>query len=122
MAKILIVDDIVEYVESLKNILKSEYEIVVAYSLKEAKEKADKTFSLFLVDIRLDESDPKNIDGIIFLEWAKKNFPEIPVIIMSAYKEFEEKKEEIIARGAEKFLKKPIDIINLKEIIKEFIM
>lgn len=121
MAKILIVDDIIEYVESLKNALKNEYEIDVAYSLKEAKEKANETFSLFLVDIRLDESQPSNIDGIIFLEWAKKNFPQIPVVMMSAYKEFEEKKEEIIKKGAETFLKKPINIQNLKETIKTLI-
>ncbi len=122
MNKILIVDDIREYVDSLKNVLKSEYEIVVAYSLKEAKEKANETFSLFLVDIRLDESEPTNIDGIVFLEWAKKNFPKIPVVMMSAYKEFEEKKEEIIAKGSETFLRKPIDIRNLKETIRNLIV
>jgi len=122
MNKILIVDDIREYVDSLKNVLKSEYEIVVAYSLKEAKEKANETFSLFLVDIRLDESEPTNIDGIVFLEWAKKNFPKIPVVMMSAYKEFEEKKEEIIAKGSETFLRKPIDIRNLKETIRKLIV
>jgi DNA-binding NtrC family response regulator len=121
MAKILIVDDIVEYADSLKNALKNDYEVVVAYSLEEAKGKANKTFSLFLVDIRLDESEPSNVDGIIFLEWAKKNFPKVPVVMMSAYKEFEEKKEEIIAKGAETFLRKPIDIRNLKETIRKLI-
>lgn len=119
MAKILIIDDVKEYVEALRNALRSEYEIDIAYSLKEAKEKANGTFSLFLVDIRLDESDPTNADGIIFLEWAKANFPKIPVVMMSAYKEFEEKKDEIIKKGAATFLKKPIDIRNLKETIRK---
>ncbi len=121
MAKILILDDLTEYVESLKNALRDEYEVEVAYSLKEAKEKADDTFALFLVDIRLDESDPTNADGILFLEWAKAKFPKITVVMMSAYKEFEEKKEEIIKKGAATFLKKPIDIRTLKEKIREFI-
>jgi DNA-binding NtrC family response regulator len=121
MAKILIVDDIKEYVEALKNVLKYDYEIEAAYSLKEAKEKMDNTFSLLLVDIRLDEKDPNNADGIIFLEWVKENFPHIPVVMMSAYKEFEERKEEILKKGAATFLKKPIELNNLREIISKLI-
>ena len=41
-----------------------------------------------LIDIRLDEDDDSNIDGLKILEWIKMNKPEISAFVMNAYKEF----------------------------------
>jgi DNA-binding NtrC family response regulator len=115
MKKLLIVDDTAEYAEALRNVLRNEYEVVLAHSLAEAQRTADDTISLFLVDIRLDEADPDNTDGLDFLDWIKARYKDKPVVVMSAFKEFEERKDTITSRGASAFLKKPIDTFNLRQ-------
>lgn len=118
MDKILIVDDIEEYLTSLENALKNEYKIVKAKTLEEAKEKMKKEkIDIAIVDIRLSEKDMSNKDGLVFLEWVKMNYPEVPVIMMSAYKEFD-LAVEALNLGAKYFLKKPINLIELKGVLK----
>ncbi len=117
MEKILIVDDIEEYLRSLENALKNDFEIIRAMSLVEAKEKMSESIKVALVDIRLKEDDPNNRDGLVFLEWVKMNFPKTKVIIMSAYKEFD-LAVEALNLGAEYFLRKPINLVELKGTIK----
>jgi len=116
--KILIVDDIEEYLTSLENALKGEYEILKARSLEEGKKIAkSEKIDLAIVDIRLSEDDINNKDGLVFLEWLKMNYPEVKVVVMSAYKEFDLAVESLNL-GAEYFLKKPINIIELKGVLK----
>ena len=118
LAKILIVDDLIDYLQSLTNALETDFDIVPAASLSEAKEKLNEDIDLILSDIRLNESDPDNIDGIRLLEWSKKNFPEIPVVLMTVYRDFEIA-VDALNLGAAKFMKKPINISELKETLKE---
>ena len=118
MKKILVVDDIEEYLTSLENALKDEYEIVKARTLEEAKKKAkEEKIDIAIVDIRLSEEDMTNKDGLVFLEWVKMNYPDIPVITMSAYREFD-LAVDALNLGAEYFLKKPINLVELKGVLK----
>ncbi len=115
--KILIVDDIEEYLRSLENALRDEYDVRTAKSLKEAKEKVtSEEVDIVLADIRLSEEEKDNRDGLVFLEWLKMNKPKIPVIMMSAYKEFD-LAVDALNLGAEYFLKKPINLVELKGIL-----
>lgn len=118
--KILIVDDVEEYVNSLHRVLSGEYEVVKATSLEEARKNMDSTVKLALVDVRLSEEDMTNRDGIIFLGWLKENYPEVPVIMMSAYRDFDSA-VDALNLGASYYLKKPINLRELKEIIKKYI-
>lgn len=115
--KILIIDDIEDYLFSLKNALKDEYEIITAKTLDEAKKKTSKDIDIVLIDIRLSEKDVTNRDGLIYLEWLKMNYPETHAVIMSAYKEFD-LAVDALNLGAEYFLKKPINLTELKGILK----
>ena len=114
--KILIIDDIEEYLRSLENSLKDEHEVLKAKNLEEAKN-SSRDIDIALVDIRLSEEDKNNRDGLVFLEWLKMNHPEIPVIMMSAYQEFD-LAVEALNLGASYFLKKPINLVELKGILK----
>lgn len=119
--KILIVDDIEEYLRSLENALRDEYDVRTTKSLKEAKEKiGSEEVDIIIADIRLSEEEEDNRDGLIFLEWLKMNKSKIPVIIMSAYKEFD-LAVDALNLGAEYFLKKPINLVELKGILKTVI-
>lgn len=115
--KILIVDDIEEYLRSLENALKTEFDVIKSRTLKEAKEKVDEKIDVALIDIRLSEEDMSNRDGLVFLEWLKMNYPKVPAIVMSAYREFD-LAVDALNLGAEYFLKKPINLMELKGILK----
>ncbi len=56
----------------------------------------------------------------MYLEWVKMNYPSIPVIMMSAYQEFD-LAVDALNLGAKYFLKKPINIIELKGVLKSFL-
>jgi DNA-binding NtrC family response regulator len=120
MMKILILDDVEEYLNSLARALSGDYEIVKAKSLEEGKKEMDSSVKLALVDVRLSEKDMTNRDGILFLGWLKENYPEIPVIMMSAYRDFDSA-VDALNLGASYFLKKPINIRELKELISNYL-
>lgn len=120
LKKILVVDDVTEYVDSLARALSLQYDVVKAYSLEEAKEKAGPDIMLVLVDVRLSEEDFENRDGIKFLAWVKQNFPDIRVLMMSGYKDFEAA-VEAVNLGASYFIKKPINLKELRELIEKYI-
>jgi DNA-binding NtrC family response regulator len=115
--KLLIVDDVQEYLNSLCRALQSEHEIVTAASLDEAKQKMSADVKLALIDIRLSEEDAANRDGIILLGWLKENFPSVPVVMMSAYRDFDAA-ADAMNLGAKYFLKKPINLQELREAIR----
>ena len=119
--RILIVDDIVEYLHALQRALMDICDVDIAQSLEEAKKVLSENTSLLLVDICLYESKP-GIDrgGVEVLKWAKAHYPKIPVVMMSAYRDFDAA-VECLNLGATKFLKKPIDIAELKSLVKELV-
>lgn len=120
LKKIIVVDDVVEYVDSLARALSLQYEVVKACSLEEAKKKMDFSIKLALVDVRLSEEDLTNRDGLLFLGWVKENFPDTPVLMMSAYRDFEAA-VEAMNLGASYFIKKPINLKELRELIEKYI-
>jgi len=112
MPTLLIVDDAAEYVNSLKNALKSDFNVICALSLEEAKGKISGSVDVILADVRLVESDPDNQDGVKLLEWVKSGFPRTPVVLMSAY--MEDGGEALLAKGAAAFMEKPVFLSELK--------
>ena len=115
--KILIVDDIPEYLDVIEALLPESYTVEKATALMEAKEKIEKAPpDLAIIDVRLKEEDETNKEGLELLQWIKKHYPALPVIMISAYKEFEFRAESL-ALGAEYFLEKPIKPEHLLEAI-----
>lgn len=116
--KILIVDDQFMYLKSLELVLKKHYEVSLAQTFNEATKQLEHKFDIVLIDIRLEEDDDSNIDGLKILEWIKMNKPEISSFVMSSYREFSYA-EQSLNLGAKHFFKKPIDIASLIAIIEE---
>ncbi len=114
MVKILIVDDVREYLDALSRALHGDYKIAKASNLEEAKANTNDTVELALVDVRLSEEDTANRDGVTFLMWLKENYPKIPVIMMSAYSDFDAAVDSLNL-GASRYLKKPVNLHELKE-------
>lgn len=116
MKSILIIDDIKEYLDSISRILSRDYEVISAMNLTEAKDIMSADVDLALVDRCLSESDISNKDGILFLEWLSKNYPDVPAIMMSAYED-SACEQEAASLGYPDFIKKPIDLRKLRQLI-----
>ena len=114
--KILVVDDVREYLDALCRALADDYDILTATSLESAKARMEPSVKLALVDIRLSEEDPANRDGLLLLGWLKEQHPDVPVVIMSAYRDFDAA-ADALNLGASRYLKKPINLRELKETI-----
>jgi len=118
MKKLLIIDDQQMYLNSLAVALRKKFEVLVAQNYQAALEILKDEIDLALIDIRLDEADEKNIDGLKILEWIMMNKPAVRAFVMSAYKEFSYA-EQALNLGAKHFFKKPIDILGLIAILQE---
>jgi DNA-binding NtrC family response regulator len=119
--KLLIVDDIEEYLEAVEGLLSPKYEVFKARNLEESintlkKEKID----LAIIDIRLKEDDPSNRDGLKVVKWIKENSPDTIPIVMSAYKEFDYA-VEALNLGARYFLKKPLKPEEIEKVLNELL-
>ena len=117
MKKILIVDDQELYLNSLAFALRKYFDICLAKSKEDALSKLQSDIDIALIDIRLNEVEGDNIDGIELLEWIAMNKPSVVVFMMSAYREFTYA-EQSLNLGARHFFRKPIDIISLLAILK----
>lgn len=121
MKKALIVDDISDYVDSVASFIEDRFDVLKAFGVKEAQEiLSNNQVDLAIFDIRLNEDDPNNKDGLNLLAWVKERHPEIPIIIMSAYREFDLAVDALNA-GAKYFMRKPLDPEELNSAIDRIV-
>ena len=117
MKTILIVDDALEVREMLNDFLNmQQFETLQAENGVEAMKIVGKSHpDLAIVDIEMPQ-----MNGLEFARWASDAFPEIPIIIISAYLE-KYSLEFIKNLGVKKVLRKPLDLRQLKEEIDALI-
>jgi len=110
-AKILIVDDDLDFVESTKTILESKpYEVIMAYEGEEGLKKArEENPDLILLDVIMPVKD-----GFTAAEQLRKDpeLSKIPVIMLTAFSSKRQESSIPVSRGftleAEEYLEKPV--------------
>ncbi len=116
MRKVLIVDDELGTRESLKMILKKDYEVFLAKDAEEAFAKIkEHSPDLVLLDILLPD-----LDGLKVLERIKQSDPEIVVIMITATKTVKTA-VEAMKLGAHDYITKPFDLDELRLIVSRSI-
>jgi DNA-binding response OmpR family regulator len=121
MKKVLIVDDIPEYVDTIEAYLEDRIEVLKTGSLEEAKNVlTENRVDIAIIDIRLKENDPENKEGLELLRWLKDKMPDVKIVVMSAYKEFDYK-IDALQSGADYFIPKPLDPDELNSIVDKFL-
>ncbi len=119
MVRVLVLDDREDYLRALTGALRAEFEIVTAKTIAEAEQSLDPTVQVALVDVRLSEEDETNHEGLTFLRWAKAKSPTTPVLMMSAYRDFDAV-VDALNLGADYFFSKPINLRELRSWLREF--
>ena len=101
--KILVVDDDAIVIKSCRRILEAEgFEVTTVPSAEEALEKIKNyDFDLLLIDVKMPEHD-----GLFLIQEIKKNWPDIPIIVMSGYPT-PETITDVLKLGAPLFIPKP---------------
>jgi len=110
-AKILVVDDDIDFVESTKTILESKpYEVIVAYEGDEGLRKArEESPDLIILDVIMPVKD-----GFTAAEQLKKDtqLKKIPVIMLTAFSSKRQESSIPVSRGftleAEDYIEKPV--------------
>ncbi|MCZ7555252.1 MAG: sigma-54 dependent transcriptional regulator [Bacteroidia bacterium] len=115
---ILIVDDEEDFCQTVSDILThSGYQTVVRQNPVEALEMLHvQTVDLVLLDILMPQMDGRQV-----LTEIVQNWPEIPVIMITGQAYNVPVAIETAKKGSYSFLAKPIDLVQLKESVKEAI-
>jgi len=115
--KILVVDDEDIVLESCQAVFELEgFEPVLVPSVDKAlKAMKNEDFALLLIDVKM----PKH-DGMYLMKKIKKQWPDIPMIVMSGYYTAETIKEAI-KMGAATFIAKPFEPDELVETVRQVI-
>ena len=116
MSDILITDDERDIRELISDILKDEgFETRLAANSDDCmKAIADKTPALMILDIWLKDS---NMDGIDILKATKRDYPDVPIVIISGHGNIEIA-VAAIKQGAYDFIEKPFNIDQLMVVIR----
>ncbi|MGM0466966.1 MAG: sigma-54-dependent transcriptional regulator, partial [Acidobacteriota bacterium] len=115
MDKILIIDDEQSILELLNMVFKKQgYAVETAFSADKAFKLIDEDdIDLVLTDVKLPQKS-----GMDILRYIRKNKPEIPVIMITAYGTIKQAVEAFKA-GAVDYILKPFDIEELKIIVEK---
>ena len=115
--KILVVDDDAIVIKSCRRILEAEgFEVTTVPSADEALEKIKYyEFDLLLMDVKM----PKH-DGIFLMREIKKNWPDIPIMVMSGYPT-PETISDVLKLGATQFIPKPFRPDELVKAVRQVI-
>ena len=110
---ILVVDDEFSIRETLKGVLEDRgYKVAVAEDGHAAIEMAKKThFDIMFIDVVM-----PGIDGFKTLEGVKKVDPKTKLVMMTGH-DIEDFAEKAISRGAFAYMSKPVDMVELLQLI-----
>ena len=113
-AHILVIDDDAVAGEFLQEALSLDgYEVKAYTSAKEALKQDLSRYDLLMSDIRMPE-----MDGLQFLDQVHKKWPNLPVILMTAYGSLETTMEAI-SLGAWDYISKPFSPEDCRSIVKK---
>lgn len=118
--RLLILDDQVMYGRSLVRALGATYDVKVATTFAQAREIIGPNLDAVLADVRLDETNPQDWQGLRFVAEARNQYSKLPIIAMSALED-PNLEQAAIAAGATRFLRKPIVISHLKALLEELL-
>lgn len=126
---ILVVDDVADWRTTFRGLLKDEgHHVTTAQSIQEATALLENNkFDLAVIDIRLDEMNEDDTEGITLAKVIDERWPEIQVIIITGYETVETMMEAMKPRPGRGrlvynyILKKDTTYLLIPEIKRAFV-
>jgi CheY-like chemotaxis protein len=86
-AKLLVVDDLKDWQTTIRGVLQdSGYEVSVAGSTQDAVSLLSTCdYDLALLDLRLDETDEENVEGLTLAKTIRHRWPRVKIVIFTGY-------------------------------------
>jgi len=115
LSRLLIVDDDRQYVNSLGRALQREYMVIPATDKSEALRAFRKGCDIVLLDLRLNDQDETNREGMELLHEFRRERQrdDLPIVMMTAYGDVDIA-VQAMKEGANDFLQKPFDLPKLR--------
>ncbi len=115
--KVLIVEDNDEYRLALAEAIENDFDILMAATREQADQQITQGIDVVVVDIRLNEADLTNREGLRLLEDIKSVYPNLPVVMMTNYADIDVA-VEAMRLGASDFIQKTrLDIREFRKVI-----
>lgn len=85
--KLLVVDDIKDWQKTIGGVLRDMgYDVSVTGTMTGAIKMLEKDqYDLTLLDLRLDETDEDNVDGLKLAEIIRNRWPEVKIVLITGY-------------------------------------
>src|SRR6266568_308794 len=114
MKKLLIIDDELGARESLREIFYNICEVTTAENALEglsflSRERVD----LIILDLVM-----ARMDGVCFLKEVRQIYPDLPVVVITA-SAGESLIQEVMGLGAVGFVRKPFDVLELRNLVEQ---
>ncbi len=116
MARVLVVDDEPGVRESIRMILRGEFEVVTA----DGVDAAERALALQPADLVLLDLVMPGRDGFALLDSLRKRGDAPPVLVLTATR-LDETAREARARGASDCLRKPFEVETLRRRVRELL-
>jgi DNA-binding response OmpR family regulator len=114
--RILIVEDDRESCELLRLVL-TDWDLTISHTIADAVSRyLDRHYDLFMLDNWLPDGS-----GIELCREMRTRFPQTPIVLMSAAAQTSTIEEATLA-GANRYMVKPFDPYDLKEVVKELLL
>ncbi|RMG40889.1 MAG: response regulator, partial [Methanobacteriota archaeon] len=111
---LLIVDDNAPLLSSWKRALQRDFEVLTATNAEDAVQQFRKRIDIALVDIRLDDEDEHNKEGVELLQQFRAQEPDLPVVMVSGFGDVDIA-VECMRLGASDFVEKKAGLGEIKE-------
>jgi two-component system response regulator AtoC len=110
---LLLVDDNEAFSRSLETALSRDFGVKTATSRSEARRMLVPPPDAVLLDLRLDDADPGNAEGLEFLRELRRDWPAIPVVMITGYGDVTTA-VECMREGAVDFIEKVADLREVR--------
>ena len=112
--KVIIADDNVEFVNTVKIVLK-DWQITSSFSPEELKKKLNDSYDCLLLDLVYNENKPDVLQGLDIIPYIKENYPHLLIIIMTNYNSIETAQRSMKLGAIDFFNKKNLNWLEWKQ-------
>ena len=117
--KILVVENDIDVLESIKMLLENEgFQVLEAVDGQDAIDILKSGDNMVNIGVILSDIKMPRVNGVEWIQYLKEHAPGIPIVAITAYPDAE-MAVDLLRKGVKKYLVKPVENEELLEVVKE---